>query len=341
MSRKEPPYNFMRFAFPWLLLLLPLALIALRRSPFHAVAVASLRDWQGVEKSRRIRWLERMRWVRALIMVLLIAALAAPVVDRPEEQVVRQGVAIELLVDISSSMDCTLAGGGERKQTRMEAARTEVEEFISNRPDDLMGLVTFARFADTVSPLTFGHKALIQLVRAIEIQDRPNEDGTAYGDALALACAQLEQMAQWQGGGDALEVIESRIVVLLTDGENNCGLHLPQEAAGLARKWGIRVYVISLGEPSQSGGLTAAETLLADVAATTGGVFWKISDGEGLGKAYAEIDKLEKSAITDSTVIHNRPVPIFASFLWPALLLMLGDLILSATLLRVNQEAAA
>lgn len=341
MSRKEPPYDFMTFAFPWFLLLLPLALIALRRSPFHALAVSSLRGWQGVESSRRIRWLERMRWVRAVSIALLVVSLAAPVIERPVEKRVRQGVAIEMLVDISSSMECSLAGGGDQKHTRMEAAKAEVESFVRNRPDDLIGLVTFARYADTLSPLTFGHKALMQLVREIEIQDRPNEDGTAYGDALALACAQLEQMSQWQGDGELREVIASRIVVLLTDGENNCGLHLPQESAGLARKWGIRVYAISLGDSAPSGELTEAETLLESVAESTGGVFWKISDSEALRGAYAEVDKLEKSAITDSTIIRNQTVAIFTLFLLPALLLILVDRILSATILRVNQEVSA
>jgi Ca-activated chloride channel family protein len=331
----------MTFSLPWLLFLLPLALIALRKRLFRAVEVSSLRGWQGVENSKRVKWLGRMRWVRAVIVALLILSLAGPVIERPVEKMVRQGVAIEMLVDISSSMDCSIVGGGEKKQTRMEAAKQEVERFVQSREDDLIGLITFARYADTVSPLTFGHKALSQLVLDIEIQDRPNEDGTAYGDALALACAQLEQMSEWQGGGEELEVIESRIVVLLTDGENNCGLHLPQESAGLARKWGIRVYVISLGESDPSGELTDSETLLESVAAATGGFFWKINDGDGLSSAYAEIDKLEESSITDSSVVHQKPVSVFYLFLLPALLLMLVDMILGATLLRVNQEVAA
>jgi Ca-activated chloride channel family protein len=330
----------MTFAFPWLLFLLPLALPALRKRRFRAVEISSLRGWQGVESSLRIKWLERMRWVRAVIVTLLVVSMAGPEIERPVEEIVRQGIAIEMLVDISSSMDCSIAGGGEKKLTRMESAKAEVANFVQNREDDLIGLITFARYADTVSPLTFGHKALVQLVQAIEIQDRPNEDGTAYGDALALACAQLEQMSEWKGGGDQLDAIETRIVVLLTDGENNCGLHLPQESAGLAQKWGIRVYVISLGESDQSGELTDAETQLKSVSETSGGVFWKISDGDGLSSAYAEIDKLEKSSITDSTVIHHESLSIFCFFLLPALLLMTADMVLNATLLRVNQEAA-
>ena len=330
----------MTFSLPWFLLLLPLALIALRKQRFRSVELASLRGWQNVRISRRTKWLNRMRWVRTAILILIIIALAAPVVERPVEEMVRQGIAIEMLVDISSSMDCTIAETGNEKLTRMESAKLEVEKFVQNREDDLIGLITFARYADTVSPLTFGHKALTQLVRNIEIQDRPNEDGTAYGDALALACAQLQQMSEWQGG-DEVEVIDSRIVVLLTDGENNCGLHLPQDSAALAKKWAIRVYVISLGESDQSSGMTDAENLLENVAGITGGAFWKISDGDALRNAYAEIDKLEKSAITDSTVLHHQPVSIFYLFLIPALVLLLLDMILNATLLRVNQEAAA
>lgn len=222
----------MTFALPGLLLLLPLALLALRKKRrFRAIEVSSLRGWQAVGNSWRIKWLGRMRWVRAAVVALLIIALAAPEIDRPVEEVVRQGIAIEMLVDISSSMESSIEGEGPKKLNRMEAAKKEVESFVQSRSDDLIGLITFARYADTVSPLTFGHKALLQLVGEIEIQNRPNEDGTAYGDALALACAQLEQMSQWQRENQPLAAIKSRIVVLLTDGENNCGLHLPQEAA--------------------------------------------------------------------------------------------------------------
>lgn len=300
----------------------------------------SLRSWEAVKNSFRTRWLRRMRFVRAAAFALLLTALAGPVIDRPVEESVRQGVAIEMLVDISSSMDCSISGGGDQKQTRMDAAKDAVKEFVAGREDDLIGLITFARYPDTVSPLTFGHKALDQLIGNIEIQDRPNEDGTAYGDALMQACAQLEQMSDWQGNGSEVDVIKSKVVVLLTDGENNCGRHLPQESAGMAKKWGIRIYVISLGESDESGELSDAESLLQNVAQSSGGSFWKISDDKGLDQAYSEINKLEKSAITDSTVVYNEPVQVFPYFLIPATLLLILDMVLGATLLRVNQEVS-
>ncbi len=332
----------MRFTWPWVLLLLPLALLALRGRSFKSVAISSLREWRMVGETARIRWLRRMRWLELASCLLLILALAGPVLQRSVLEEVRHGIAIEMLIDISSSMDCAITGAGEKKQNRMDAAKTAVQEFIGVRTDDLIGLIKFARYADTVCPLTFGHKALQQLAGELKIQDRPNEDGTAYGDALMQACAQLQQMSEWRGTGRRdIDRIRSRIIVLLTDGENNCGRHLPQEAAALAEKWGIRIYVVSLGESDESGRLSDADQLLSSVAERSGGSFWKIDDQEGLESAYAQIDALEKSDISDTTVQHEEPVHVFAWFLLPALALITLELVLNATLLRVNQEETA
>ena len=115
----------------------------------------------------------------------------------------------------------------------------------------MIGLVTFARYADTVCQLTLSHDALTYITREIEVQDRPNEDGTAYGDATALAAAHLKTYETMQNQGKRSSVIpdiKSKIIVLLTDGENNCGNHLPIQSAAMAREWGIRVYTINFGE---------------------------------------------------------------------------------------------
>jgi Ca-activated chloride channel family protein len=224
-----------------------------------------------------------------------------------------------------------------------------VEQFIHNRPNDLIGVVTFARYADTLSPLTFGHDALIEIVRQLTIQDRPNEDGTAYGDALTLACARLEQMKEWQtssttAAADRTAAIRSQVVVLLTDGENNCGLHLPEEAAGLAKKWGIRVYAISLtgdgpaAPATADAELTPAEKLLQHLASETGGNYWKIGNAPQLQAVYDEIDRLEKSQIKNATLYHTEISPLFSWFALPALVLLLVERILSATWLRVAED---
>ena len=241
----------MTFAYPWILLMLPLALVALRERRLTAITVSGLAVWRNVPPSRRLRWLGRVRFMPAVAIGLLITACAGPQMERQVGEETREGVAIQLLVDISSSMDQSLAVEDGARMSRLEATKRVVEQFIRHRPDDLIGLITFARYADTLSPLTYGHDALVEIVRELDIQERPTEDGTGYGDALALACARLDQMGQWQPAAgnrtaDPSATVRSKVVVLLTDGENNCGLHLPEEAAGLAKKWGIRIYAISM-----------------------------------------------------------------------------------------------
>ena len=278
----------MTFSTPWVLFLLPFSLTMLKKRAFNAIQISSLSGWKGVAPPHRVKWMKPMRWFRAIAVALLITAMAGPRTERPVSEEVRQGIAIEMLVDISSSMDRNIKGSGGKQTVRMDAAKNAVEAFIENRPDDLIGLITFARYADTLSPLTFGHSALIQLVQEITIQDRPNEDGTAYGDALSLACAHLAQMNEWNE--DDQKSITSQVIILLTDGENNCGLHLPEESAGLAKKWGIRIYAISLGDSDEKE-RTDAEKLLEFISTT---------DPPGLGPA---VDNIGADA----------PIPVGAS----------------------------
>jgi Ca-activated chloride channel family protein len=332
----------MNFAFPWVLLLLPLALMLLRKRAINAITVSSLVGWKSAAKPRRIQWLERLRFLRAAACALLIIALASPRTEQSISEEVRQGIAIEMLVDISSSMDRSLTGADGERTTRMEAVKKTVVAFIENQPDDLIGLITFARYADTLSPLTFGHSALIQLVEYLEIQDRPNEDGTAYGDALLLACAHLDRMNDWStdptdSEKDPATQIQSKTIILLTDGENNCGLHLPQEAAGLAAKWNIHLYTISLADAEETE-LTEAEALLETISEATGGAFWKIGGSDELDDTYATIGQLETSEIKNATLTHTEQRHVFALFALPALFLLLLESTLSATLLRIAKE---
>ncbi len=339
----------MQFAFPWVLLLLPLAFLFLRRPKLNAIAVSSLAGWQSAATPRRVKWLPVLRLLRTVALTLLIIALAGPRAGQPVSEEIHNGIAINLLVDISSSMDRNITGSGAEKTSRLDAVKKVVESFIASRSDDLIGLITFARYADTLSPLTFGHDALTQLVQQIKIQDRPNEDGTAYGDALSIACAGLQQMEEWNAkkevlASDPATQIQSKIIVLLTDGENNCGLHLPQEAAGFARQWGIRVYAISLGDRSaassanESPESTDAEKLLERIAKETGAAYWKIYDTDALMAVYEEIDRLEKNEIKSVTFIHTEYTSIFSFFALPALLFLLIEQLLAATILRVAEE---
>jgi Ca-activated chloride channel family protein len=302
------------FAHPWVLLLAPLVALwwFLKRRPAPGMRSPSLSLWDHVGPGRtRFLWLPR--GLRLLALMLMIIALARPQAGSSRSMQVSEGIAIQLLVDVSSSMDMTMETPEGGQQTRMEVAKELVESFIAGdggklggRDGDLIGLITFARYADTRSPLTFGHPALLQMVKQLEVQDRPNEDGTAYGDALALAAARLKHLDEMKGEGrwSFAEEVASRVIILLTDGENNSGAHLPVEAAGLAQKWDCRIYCISLGDalPDSDGkpatSLGPSDQVLQHIGRETGGLFRKAFDYDSLKSVYEEIDQLERSAIS-------------------------------------------
>jgi Ca-activated chloride channel family protein len=342
----------MTFAYPWILLMLPLALVPLRERRRTAITVSGLAVWRNVPPTSRLRWLGRLRYITAAAIALLIVACAGPQMERQVGEETREGVAIQLLIDISSSMDQSLAAEGDERMSRLEATKRVVEQFIRHRPDDLIGLISFARYSDTLSPLTYGHDALVEIVRDLAIQERPTEDGTGYGDALALACARLDQMGRWQQSGgkvgnDLSAAVRSKVVVLLTDGENNCGLHLPEEAAGLAKKWGVRIYAISMkdddGESTEERreddtGLTDAEKLLRWLADETGGAYWKIGNETQLREVYEQIDHLERSEIKTTIMYHAEISPLFQYLAGLAFVLLLTERVMRATWLRVAEE---
>lgn len=345
----------MSFAHAWILALIPLVWWILRRRRSRSsVTVAAVEPWAG-RTGGRVRYLWLPVFLRRATIVLLLLALARPQAGVSYNVEVTEGIAIQLLVDLSSSMTITVDGPEGRRINRMELAKKMVERFIagdgetlSGRPNDLIGLITFARYADTRSPLTFGHDALIQIVRSLTIQGRPNEDGTAYGDALALAAARLQQMETMKQGPDAVRVdaIESKVIILLTDGENNSGAHSPREAAGLAKAWGCRVYVVSLGDSMATilgrtsdtsaapEALSGPERELENIARQTGGIFRRAHDYESLAAVYAEIDRLE------TTEMATRSFDRVAEYFWLplgfGLFTLTLALILEATWLRVT-----
>jgi Ca-activated chloride channel family protein len=334
---------------PWVLILIPIALwLIRRRRERSSISVPSLSLWPDKESGKaRFLWIPVA--LRRLAIICLLVALARPQWTSERSMDVSEGIAIQMLVDVSSSMDMDVKDGVGDRSSRMEVAKTMVRNFIAGdgdtlkgRPDDLIGLISFARYADTRSPLTFGHNALVQIVDNLKIQERPNEDGTAYGDALALAAARLKQLDELKQGDfrTDIESVKSRVIILLTDGENNSGSHLPTEAAGLAKEWGCKVYSISLGDsdfaPTNAAGqetLTAAEKVLENISIQTGGIFRKASDYESLLSVYGEIDKLERAEFS------TRSYEVQSEYFWLplsiALLSLLIALSLEATILRV------
>lgn len=258
-------------------------------------------------------WRAKLSWLPdvllALAMVALVVALAGPRIGERTSRVQQDGIAIAMVVDTSGSMQALDLSTPDRERTRLAAVQDVFESFVlgggdlPGRPADAIGLIRFAGFADTAAPLTLDHENLVAVARNLEITTQRSEDGTAIGDALGLAVERLRESPA-----------QSRIAVLLTDGLNNAGLESPAAAAELARAQGVKVYSIGAGStgvapiriPDGRGGTVLRsmpveidEATLQDVAERTGGRYFRADDAEGLVEVYAEIDRLERTKISE------------------------------------------
>jgi Ca-activated chloride channel family protein len=356
----------MSFATPWaFLLLLILPIIIYRyfsRSAFGLrtgkIVFPSTGHAADAGISLRNRLMHLPFILRILTLVLLIIALARPLVGMEKIYDINKGVAIEVVIDRSSSMKAEMIFAGEQLN-RLEVAKRVFLEFVqgnrgdlAGRPNDLIGLITFARYADTSSPLTLAHGALASFVEPIELVNRKKEDGTAIGDALALAAARLQkaeetimQQALVDNNQELSYEIKSKIIILLTDGEQNAGRRTPLEAAELAQKWGIKIYTIGIGgrdslirvptlfgtQVIQRGSGVDKQTLSA-LADTTGGIFRLAEDGDSLRAVYSEIDELEKNEI--ESILYVDYKERFTLFSIPALILLALEILLRTTWFR-------
>ena len=341
----------MRLALPWmLLLLLPLLKMLidhLRRGGDAAVRFSSLAPFASVPRTARQRFMPLLFWLQVMALLLLVIGASRPQIKDLSQGIPKEGIAIELVVDVSSSMDISMPFKDD-SMSRMEVTKQVVEEFAGERPNDLIGLVTFARYADTVCPLTLSHDSLLYYIRQVEIESRPNEDGTAFGDAVALAAARLktaeERYSNEEEQGDRYE-IKSKVIILLTDGNNNCGRHLPMEGAALAEHWGIRLHTIAITDPPEMKTIQTPagpveieaeplvqERILQKMAETTGGIYRRATDEASLSDVYAEINAMETSEIESERYHAYRD--IFQPFATAGLLLLLARSGLSTTWLR-------
>ncbi len=349
----------MRFESPWVLLfllLIPVAVgIYLKVKGNGSLRFSSIRQAERVKKSMRLRLIALPFWVRIAVLILLVIGLARPQAGTEQVRDVNEGIAIEMVVDRSSSMGAEMDYDGERVN-RLQAVKRVFKEFVfgnqadlEGRPHDLIGMVTFARYADTVAPLTLAHGALDQFLDSVELVKRKSEDGTAIGDGIALAAGRLkeaeETLAKQNGRGEAGYEIKSKIIILLTDGQNNTGERTTRDAARLAKEWGIKVYTIGVGGDGQKlrqqgvwgrlfsmAGRGVDTETLKSVAETTGGVFRMAEDADALRSIYAEIDRLEKTEIEAARYMDYRE--LFQPLILVALGLLFFEILLSNTVFR-------
>ena len=263
-------------------------------------------------------WRVWAHWLsRGLLGLATVGALLA--LARPQRQFVErnqeaEGIDIVLAMDVSTSMLAL-----DFEPDRLEASKAVAQTFLADRPFDRFGLVVFAGEAFAQSPLTLDH-AMVGAMLA-ELQTGQLDDGTAIGMGLASAINRLRD-------SDA----PSKVVILLTDGDNNAGEIDPRRAAELAAEFGIRVYTIGVGSNGQALSpvrgwdqsvrmqyvrVRIDEALLREVAAETGGRYFRATDNESLAAIYAEIDRLEKRPVTVN--VSRRFEDLFAPLLGVAL----------------------
>jgi Ca-activated chloride channel family protein len=302
----------MEFRDPLFLLLALIAPLVLRLASRSASAVrfSSLSIPDRAARSWRVRLAKLPALLIAIAALSLAVALAGPRTPDAETKVSREGIAIMAVIDRSGSMHARDLVKDDLSVDRLAVVKDVFRQFVlgggagRGRPDDMIGLITFAGYADSLCPLTFDHGNLVSMVDDLEIVTRRDEDGTALGDGLALAVERIRHSKA-----------KSKVVILLTDGVNNAGAIDPQQAAELAASQNIKVYCIGAGTDGlapfpaldpftgrqrlQPMYVEIDEETLRAIAEKTGGRYFRATDKDSLAGVYAEIDRLERTKINE------------------------------------------
>ena len=321
-----------------LLLLIPVSLVGFfvlfrRRHTVLYSSVALVRDLP-VTLRQRIR--RALPWLQLAGWILIVVALARPQLGREETRIRTEGIAIQMCIDKSGSMhalDFSLEG---EQVNRLDAVKSVFNDFVAGnasfpgRPDDMIGLIAFGGFATALCPPTLDHGALLDVLRTVKIPEAIRDDqgqvlnqqllaeeqATAIGDALALAVDRLKDAKS-----------KSKVILLLSDGENTAGVVSPEDAAGAAAEFGIKVYSIGVGSNGmapypavdifgrrvlQQRQVRLDEATLKSIAEKTDGLYFNAKNTDGLERVYEEIDKLEKTEVEGqlyTCLLYTSPSP--------------------------------
>lgn len=336
----------LEFRQPLLLLvaLLGIPLYLVLRRPVGRLTFSSLKIWSDTARSLRSRTAFLPALLCALAFVLLCVALAGPRIAGGITKEHREGISIMMVVDKSGSMAALDMSTKDKEQDRLEAIKNIFVQFVQGdqknlrgRPDDAVGIVSFASYPDSDCPLTLDHASLINIAKNLEIVTDQNESGTAIGDALGLAVERLRTAKS-----------ASKVIILLTDGVNNSGVELPLDAAKMAQSQGIKVYTVGVGtngfapvrvadpftgrQVLRNFPVEIDEKSLKEMADITGGAYFRATDNASLKEVYERIDALEKTKISEDR--YTQYDEKFAWFLAFGLAFLALGLLLQATLYR-------
>lgn len=328
----------MTFAYPWMLsLLLAVPIIAWlkgrrkQQAAFLYSSVQLVRGLIGFNRSAAGMILPKLRW---LALIALIVGLARPQMFEGETIVKASGIDIVVAVDLSKSMAAEDFEVEGRRVNRLQIAKGVLKQFVAKRPADRIGLVAFAGRAYIASPMTLDHDFLLQNLERLNMNTI--EDGTAIGSGLSASLNRLRDLES-----------KSKIVILMTDGQNNSGKIPPLTAAEAAETLEIKVYTIGVGTRGmapmpyvdvfgqrryQMVQVNIDEETLNGIADKTGGKYFRADDTDKLIDIYDEIDLLEKTDIEMKKYLEYTE--LFPWFVVPGLALLLLEILLAHTIWR-------
>ena len=298
-----------------------------KRFKSAAIKYSDIRIVKRAARSSRQRYRFILTGLRVLAVVLFVIALSRPRSGTEFKETTSEGVDIMLCLDVSSSMQAE----DFKPNNRLHVAKEEIKKFISNRINDRIGLVVFARYSFTQCPLTTDYGVLLNFVDQVDFGQV--EDGTAIGMAIANAVNRLRESTS-----------KSKIVILLTDGDNNAGEIDPLTAANLAKAMDVKIYTIAAGKPGNAmypvndaffgkryvyQPTKIDEKTLKKIAETTEGKYFRARSGEELEEIYTIIDDMEKTEIINE--FHVQYTELFHYFAYLGLLLLMLEILLGFT----------
>jgi Ca-activated chloride channel family protein len=326
-----------RFERPWAgLLLIGGVLVLAARAWLQRRAAPRLRISRGRDVIRagagRRAWLrDALTGLRVTAVLLMALGLMGPQSIHARDRAQVEGIDIILVQDLSLSMQAA-----DIQPSRFEASKQVLDGFIQRRPNDRIGAVIFGRSAYTLLPLTTDKQALRNVIADLQLRQIDGR-GTAIGNAVGTGLNRLRE-------SDA----ESKVVILLTDGNSNAGNISPSQAADFAATMGVKVFTVLMGRTDDAkvkrgtdlfgrpiydtGKFPVNPELLKEMSKSTGGEYYQVTDRQGLERSFHQIlDELEKSEIDDPGKVYGE---LFPAFLWPALVLLGLELAVGTLLLR-------
>ena len=315
--------SFFRFEDPWLLLfflMVPYLTIRGKGKLQATISYSSIDTLQAI-RSARVEILSILPLALRMIAIsLLVLSLARPQEGYKSTEILSVGVDIMLALDTSGSMQALDFIKDEKRDTRLAMVKDVVSQFIDNRPNDRMGMVVFGSEAYTQCPLTLDQGILKSFLSKLDIGMAG--DSTAIGSAIGIAVKRLKDLES-----------ESKVIILLTDGQNNAGSLPPLQAAQTAKAFGIKIHTIAVGTHGKAPFLVNSifgqryvyqqvdidEDTLKKISDLTGGQYFRATNLESLKAIYKQIDEMEKSEV--KVIDHSEYTELFHYFLIPGCLL--------------------